>query len=543
MDRVRVVAWAMVVAATVACSGPVSQCSEASCAGCCDAEGVCRPGSDNQACGLGGTSCQGCAGQLTCSLGACIASASSDGGGSDDAGSPGARDVVGRYLSVQLLPDGGVVEGGADLSAGVIAALVEVDGGYVVFPGTGEASGAFRIPAVPTGHYLLRVGSTYLETERSQLEIREESYARPLNTQVRSTTNPTITTLRVTGLEAWVSPGHAFAMTTPELGLTFPGLHAYAPSAFVAGSTSATLALNFAGRPMVEAAKGDVSYVVQQFFSNSGASWWGGANMGAQLPPYTQLNGATVTVDVALLGAPALPVTSLPLSVDLAAFSAQATLLPPTQEAPHVEVGVHPAARADAFAMNLALWFGDVTAPTPVPSYMSFVSPFPPEWALHGRVIHVSDLPLTVPGTTGTAWVRHELGVVDEAQGLFASAVRPRLGPVTQLTLDGAPFTSTRTGAGKTPRFAWRAPQLGTPTTYYLGIGRLGLSGGQLRVLSSTTISTTNTSVLVPPDVLVEGNGYYAQVLAVSAPFDRVNYSTQRVPYSWSSLSSPVFMP
>jgi hypothetical protein len=38
----------------------VSACGPATCAGCCDDRGTCQPGTDQRACGVGGTSCQAC---------------------------------------------------------------------------------------------------------------------------------------------------------------------------------------------------------------------------------------------------------------------------------------------------------------------------------------------------------------------------------------------------------------------------------------------------------------------------------------------------
>ncbi len=549
MGRAQVLAWGLAWAAMVGCSASAPPCGPANCGGCCGPNGDCLAGDAEAACGIGGQVCGACASGAACTLGGCAAGpdadagAGRDDGGVADAGAQSPREVTGRYLSVQRLRDGGLSEGVVSLSGVVIAALVEVDGGYVTFPGSGDAQGAFRIPSVPPGAYMLRLGGSYLETDRSLVEIRWESGARPASTQTRSTINPTMTTLRVTGLLPWAAQTDAFALATPQLGLSFPSLQAYAPSAFVSGADSATLPLNFVGRPMVEAEKGDESVVVQQRFTVSGSSFWGGAVAGARVPPYTQLDGVNVTVDVQLLSAPTLPSTTLPLAVDHIAFDAQSLRFPPPQYIPRLELGVHGGPRADMFTTTLPLWYADMSASTPLPSSMSFVSPHPTDWALLGKVVYVNDVTLSVPGVAGTAWARNELGVVDEANQLFASRVGPRLGPVGQLTLDGVPFTATRTGVGRAPRVGWSAPELGTPTTYYVNIGRLGLSGGQLRVLSTTSISTARTSVLVPPDVLIEGQSYYLQVLAVSAPFDRHDFTTERLPYAWSGYSSPVFSP
>jgi hypothetical protein len=49
-----------------------------------------------------------------------------------------------------------------DLSSTPIAALVPSGSSYTVISGSGTSSGTFTIPSVPSGFYLLQVGSGYL---------------------------------------------------------------------------------------------------------------------------------------------------------------------------------------------------------------------------------------------------------------------------------------------------------------------------------------------------------------------------------------------
>src|SRR5579884_1884230 len=46
-------------------------CGPATCAGCCDASGACRPGTADVACGAGGRACAACGTCRTCSSGRC----------------------------------------------------------------------------------------------------------------------------------------------------------------------------------------------------------------------------------------------------------------------------------------------------------------------------------------------------------------------------------------------------------------------------------------------------------------------------------------
>ncbi len=47
------------------------ECSSANCAGCCDAEGVCHPGTSTDYCGAGGLACRLCESNAFCEEGAC----------------------------------------------------------------------------------------------------------------------------------------------------------------------------------------------------------------------------------------------------------------------------------------------------------------------------------------------------------------------------------------------------------------------------------------------------------------------------------------
>ncbi|MFZ5443160.1 MAG: hypothetical protein ACOZQL_24340 [Myxococcota bacterium] len=74
---------ALLVVLGAAGCGPAEQpstCSPSNCLGCCDANGICNPGSTASACGFGGATCSACTAGLICSAGACI-NASTGGGG------------------------------------------------------------------------------------------------------------------------------------------------------------------------------------------------------------------------------------------------------------------------------------------------------------------------------------------------------------------------------------------------------------------------------------------------------------------------------
>lgn len=78
---------ALVAALFASCGGSSeSSCSPSSCAGCC-LDGVCEPGSANNACGMGGARCDVCASSQVC-MGSCqFGGAGGGAGGSTGGGS------------------------------------------------------------------------------------------------------------------------------------------------------------------------------------------------------------------------------------------------------------------------------------------------------------------------------------------------------------------------------------------------------------------------------------------------------------------------
>jgi hypothetical protein len=63
---------ALGVLALSACSNTTTQCSIVNCGGCCDAEGQCRDGTSDDACGAGALNCNTCSGGQVCTDKRCV---------------------------------------------------------------------------------------------------------------------------------------------------------------------------------------------------------------------------------------------------------------------------------------------------------------------------------------------------------------------------------------------------------------------------------------------------------------------------------------
>ncbi len=86
---------------------PVEEC-QASCTGCCDTDGTCRPGTDTFRCGANGNTCNQCVGNAICTFGICANLSAGSGGGSGSTGG-GAGSTGGGFGSTG---GGGIATGG-----------------------------------------------------------------------------------------------------------------------------------------------------------------------------------------------------------------------------------------------------------------------------------------------------------------------------------------------------------------------------------------------------------------------------------------------
>ena len=107
------------------CGGTRPPCSASTCEGCCDATGVCRIGTANDACGAKGGSCAVCA--SACMAGACAVT-----GGGMDAGS--SMDAGTTCQPSTEAPTGRSDLGGALVLSEFTGAAAELHQAYLVNP-------------------------------------------------------------------------------------------------------------------------------------------------------------------------------------------------------------------------------------------------------------------------------------------------------------------------------------------------------------------------------------------------------------------------
>ena len=99
--------------------------------------------------------------------------------------------------------------------------------------------------------------------------------------------------------------------------------------------------------------------------------------------------------------------------------------------------------------------------------------------------------------------------------------LRPAVSPVRNLTLDGVPAATARSGVGTTPVLAWDAPVRGTPTSYSVRVYHYSVSASGSSLLNRTLaaqVITQSRSLRIPAGVLVAGETYVFIVTAEQNP-------------------------
>ncbi len=413
--------------------------------------------------------------------------------------------------------------------------------GYTTISGTGQVNGTFTIPSVAGGTVLIRVDNLYLETATRQANFVNFNLGRPNATT--ATVNPTTTTVAVTGLQPWVAGQDQLIWVSPNLGNRFVNFPV--SPAPTAGATTATAGANFNGAKLVDQAQGDDTWLLQYRVVADGGFLGGTTVAAAQLAPFTQLNGQSTNLNAAMLAPPNVPSVTQSFVWNLNAFAALQTSLPPGTN-PRGILALSP---VPSVAPNITTvvdsWFVQLPASQLPPSSFTLVTPFPSGWSIVGRTLFTIDTPRQVAGTTGPLALTSGFGHYDTMAAMTSSPITPRLGPVTNLTLNGTPFTAERSSVGTTVTLGWTAPSTGTVTTYYVTIARLTTaSGAATTQAESFEISTANASLVLPADRLIANQPYLVQVAAYNGSYNaRVDYGSRAVPLAISFVVSPIFRP
>lgn len=459
----------------------------------------------------------------------------SDGGTAADGGpivvptcpSGGGATVSGTYQEsdVSSDADGGVSDNGADLRSSVVAALVPRDGGFCIVQGTGAGNGNFTINNVPAGPYYVQVDTEYLVTSSRTIDF---GYSLSGRYDVSDAQSETPMVFNVTGLDPWqaddflelYSVGAGVSIFAPEAGDTATG----APVNGATALSAFTFDYSWEANPawLIDGSAGDTAILAQlvaQPPSGQNAAYSALAKAFAPTS-FTMADGRTTTLAGAFTTVARNQTVNVAWKRSL--FDGYRTAVNPdaTPADHYFSLYTLPlAASRGVYSTGASLVsYGPTAGNTDVSlGSVSFGSPYPSTWDVYGSIVAI----FAVDYALGSAdpYTEAAFVSVDAPRATFAAgSVEPVISPVQQPKVNGQDAFGTLTGAGRMPTVSWNAPARGTATSYAVVVSELSVSAGATDSNVVASITTTGTSIVLPPNVLAAGKTYYLAITAYAAP-------------------------
>lgn len=434
--------------------------------------------------------------------------------------------VLGTKINTTI-SDAGEGSMPVDLSAApIIAYIPDGTGNFTTLTGAGDSSGNFHVDGVPAGSYLLKVGSDYLWTSKTVTDFGKYVGGRPDITT--ATSSSTSLQLSLTNASPWDPADYVEWYSTNTNGiyvLTFnPGT----------GSTTYSGSTSWRGRPLVDASKGDQVYISQLH------------SMASSVAPYTLntltrlsgplsltfTDGATNTVTDSFndVGTG----SSVRLNVQGSAFAAIGAAANPKAyiDSNNISLTGQPNATkygwlggveyvtyiGDQGNITTDIDFGDVAFGNPFPTWNQVVDYSIGVW-----------MDYKVPGSSSMTTTAFDILSTTTATLPTASApLKPLIGQVGSPLINGADFFSDQTGIGLTPTLTWIPPSLGTPTGYRVVVSMLQPT--QAFATTMGVLYTTDTSLTLPPGLLLSGRYYCIRITALYREGIDMTVSPNRIP-------------
>jgi hypothetical protein len=523
------------------------RCSASSCNGCCSDQGQCLPGTGQNACGSGGTACKACGLGETCvaTTGTCVGG-TAGGSATTGGGSAGA----GGGLAVGGGAGGGAAGGRAGGAAGgttnpndvegsctqswytetdagtrpcefgmsVPQAVVIEDAGVSTISSTVRPDGTFTLANVPQGLYFLRVGTSWFGTSERRLSLDFETLGRvdaalaAANTRLQ---------LSVTNLAPWDELDHFASLYSAGAGASLEAFDQATGISPFDGDTNFTFSVPYdlysqqLFTPLIDATKGDVSYLTQMSYDRVSGEYRTLASGSSST--LAVVSGQMNTASIALSSPPA---ATTPLTLDQASFSMYAADFTTGTPTLGIEFTAGPRAVHERAGDGLAFVWGFypqmVTAP---PNPVSYPNPFPATWGTTVLVQSGNLVSRTLPGAFEPRRLVSGISVILPIQAL-SSPIAATLSPPTTPRINGMAFGSDLSGATRTPTVTFGAPQLGQPNRYQLRVEQLSVSSSRTtgRTVATFTLPPTETSFTLPPGVLATGQVYLFALTATRNP-------------------------
>lgn len=453
-----------------------------------------------------------------------------------------------RGVAVQHnVTEHGVVDQPRDLSA----AAFGPDG-----TAAGGADGSFAFPA---GDWLeLELGGErmFLPAGATAPDL---GYSRFGRGDLAFPTAATPVAFDISHLGDWQS-GDSLQIVVPNAGVTMEGpetLFAVPPATGTTaiGGPGFDWAANHA--PLLDAARGDTTWVAQMAVTatDDGRTYYRALTRAGVATGFTVVDGRAATLSAAL--APIARSRALTLrwkGSEFAALAAQAGPGARPAAAPALAIRALPEALARDSSLFTRLYgalptlveLGPVSGSEDIDQTVEFGDPFGSAGAAWTEFVTVVyPIPVAVRTAQGSASLTAMMVAAVPTSALGDGAIAPRLSPVREPRIAGAPLDAPRAGVGTSPTLTWQPPEIGTSTSYRVAVYALDASSLGVHTARIATLHTTATSLQIPAAVLRPGGSYVVAITAVAG--DGVDLAARpfsaSLPYAAADFVSAVITP
>jgi hypothetical protein len=412
-------------------------------------------------------------------------------------------DVAGSWIDRYVAQNGTTVVAMCNVapSAVVIDPTTAV---LTTYNGVCKPDGTFRIMSGMLGTYYLRLGSSFYETNhRKDLDFSIDHLGR---SDVAAVTGVTLN-LSASGMNPW-APGDGLYAFSSNIG--FAQVVTFTSGSPNNGDTTLTATAPWNGYK-IDGGKLDTLQLLQLgSHTTIGGLAYTSLDRVLAAPPFTMANNSSSSIT----GAFGMPTPgSLNLRIDVASFNQFSAATNPTTTTKTMDGSLFATVSTDAKASPSLLSFGMTTSSIASLDFgtLAYGDPFPVGWQRVMRVQAGFQVPYTYSGITTprSATITRYVTKATADAGIIDAVI----GPPTSPTFDDQDaFTATQVTT--VPKLSWGAPTFGTPTDYEVQVYEVSVNGSALKFTSVLKLTTKQTTVRIPENVLLGQRQYVFSITA-----------------------------
>lgn len=457
----------------------------------------------------------------------------------------GSRAVSGSKIVTWVTPSG-IVNVPIDLTSLTVAALViDSSGNVTTHSGVGRADGTFAISGVPYGTYYLRVGSDFVVTSESAIDLGYVRLGRPDKIPASPSTS---LTFDVTNLAPWqdgdslefFSTGADTWWFSTELDVPV----AVGSTALMGYTIDAALGANSGPVSLIDGSKGDRGTLAQLEGrqSTEGMPYQAMSRI-FEPASFTQTDGGNTVLtgsftDVSLT-------KSVSFDARISQFVPLVTQVNPNATTQFRFVGVlgqpggldHGAFSASADFLLVYPGTADFVA-----SNMSYGTPLAGAWGEYASISFYNLVPYQV-GSAASRNFRANIFQSDTVTAMSAAPIVPKISPVRNAKVGALDLSAAQSGVGTSPLLSWEPPTIGTPDVYSVTVYRAYDNAGATAFELKATFRTSATSVRLPSGILATGEQYFVRISAIDSTIPVAAPYRTSIPIASAPFASALFTP